>query len=341
MKTLTLGRTNITTNVIAFGALPIQRVSLNDAAFLLKKAYHAGISYFDTARYYSDSEEKIGLALADVRKNIFLATKSGAGDGETLTKELETSLRLLKTDYIDVYQFHNPENFPRPDDGTGRYDAMMSAQKAGKVRFIGITNHRLKVAEEAVLSGLYDTVQFPFSYLASEAEIALVKLCQEKNVGFVAMKALSGGLITRAEMAYAYLAQYENVLPIWGIQRESELDQFISFIENPPALTEEFLQAIEKDRQQLSGNFCRGCGYCMPCPAGIQINNCARMSQLIRRSPTAFWLSADGQALMNQIDKCTGCQQCAKKCPYELNTPLLLKQNLEDYRAILAGEREC
>ncbi|MDR0221009.1 MAG: aldo/keto reductase, partial [Lachnospiraceae bacterium] len=227
---------------------------------------------------------------------------------------------------------HNPENYPREGDGSGRYEAAKKAKAAGKIRFIGITNHRLKVAEEAVKSGLFDTLQFPFSYLASEAEVALVKLCQEKNVGFVAMKALSGGLITRADLAYAYIAQYGNVLPIWGIQKESELDEFISFIDNPPVLTEEFRQAIAEDRGQLSGNFCRGCGYCMPCPVGIQINNCARMSQLIRRSPEAFWVSPDGQALMNKIDDCLGCNQCSAKCPYGLDTPLLLKQNLADYR---------
>jgi predicted aldo/keto reductase-like oxidoreductase len=336
MKKITLGRTNISTNIIGFGALPIQRVSEDYAGMLLNKAYDAGVTFFDTARGYSDSEKKIGLALSGVRENIYLATKTPAGTGADLVKDLETSLRLLKTDYIDIYQFHNPAKVPRPGDGDGLYEAALKAKEAGKIRHIGITNHRLQVAEEAVLSGLYDTLQFPFSYLASESEIKLALLCREKNVGFIAMKALAGGLITRADAAYAYLAGYD-VLPIWGVQRESELDEFISFIAAPPVLTDERNRVIENDRLHLAGDFCRGCAYCLPCPADIQINNCARMSQLIRRSPSAFWISAEGQKLMDKINDCINCGQCAGKCPYGLNTPLLLKQNLKDYQAIISG----
>ncbi|MCL2050428.1 MAG: aldo/keto reductase [Lachnospiraceae bacterium] len=335
---ITLGRTNINTNFIGFGALPIQRVTTEYAGMLLKKAYDAGVTFFDTARAYTDSEAKIGLALNNVRGNIYLATKTTAGTGEELTAQLETSLSLLKTDYIDLYQLHNPQAVPRPGDGTGLYEAALKAKAEGKIRHIGITNHRLQIAEEAVLSGLYDTLQFPFSYLASEAEVKLVNLCREKKIGFIAMKALAGGLITRADAAYAYLAQFENVLPIWGVQREKELDEFIGFMSDPPVLSAEISALIEKDRAQLAGNFCRGCAYCMPCPVGIQINNCARMSQLIRRSPSAFWVSEEGQKMMDMIEKCVGCNSCIEKCPYSLNTPLLLKQNLDDYKNIITNQ---
>ena len=337
MKKITLGRTNITTNIIGFGALPIQRVSEDYAGMLLSKAYDAGVTFFDTAHSYSDSEKKIGLALSSVRENIYLATKTPATTGADLVKDLETSLRLLKTDYIDIYQFHNPPKVPRPGDGSDLYDAALKAKEAGKIRHIGITNHRLKVAEEAVRSDLYDTIQFPFSYLASEAEKKLALLCRERNVGFIAMKALAGGLITRADVAYAYLAEYDDMLPIWGIQRESELDEFIRFIAAPPLLNAERNRTIENDRLQLAGDFCRGCAYCLPCPADIQINNCARMSQLIRRSPSAFWIGEEGQKLMNKINDCINCNQCVGKCPYGLNTPVLLKQNLQDYQAIISG----
>jgi len=337
MIEVTLGRTSIKSNIIGFGALPIQRVSKEEAISLLRKAYDAGITYFDTARGYSDSEEKIGLALSDVRDKIYIATKSLAQTGEDLNTELETSLRLLKTDYIDVYQLHNPAFVPVPGDESGLYDTALKAKEKGLIRYIGFTNHRIKVAEEAVLSGLYDILQFPFSYLASEAEKNLVNLCREENIGFVAMKALAGGLITNAAAAYAYLAGYDNVLPIWGVQRENELDEFISFISNPPHLTDELKSIIENDQSQLSGNFCRGCAYCMPCPVNIQINNCARMSQLIRRSPSSFWVSEDGQKMMNLIEECINCNKCIEKCPYDLNTPVLLKQNLNDYKNIISG----
>ena len=169
MQTVTLGRTGITVNKNGFGALPIQRVSADYAGMLLRKAYSAGITYFDTARSYSDSEEKMGLALSDVRENIIIATKTPSTTAEGFWQDLETSLRLLKTDYIDVYQFHNPAFCPKPGDGTGLYEAMEEAKKQGKIRFIGITNHRLGVAEEAAASGLYDTLQFPLLLLGHGA----------------------------------------------------------------------------------------------------------------------------------------------------------------------------
>lgn len=339
MQTVTLGRTGITVNKNGFGALPIQRVSADYAGKLLRKAYDAGITYFDTARAYSDSEEKIGLALSDVRKEIFIATKTMSATVEGFWEQLHTSLRLLKTDYIDVYQFHNPSFCPKPGDGSGLYEAMEDAKKQGKIRFIGLTNHRLGLAEEAAASGLYDTLQFPFCYLATERDIALVDLCKEQNVGFISMKGLSGGLITNSAAAYAWQASFENALPIWGVQREQELDEFISYIENPPVMDDPEIRAvIEKDRKELIGNFCRACGYCMPCPAGITINQCARMSQLIRRSPSQNWLTPEAQAMMLKIEDCLHCDQCKSKCPYGLDTPALLQQNLEDYKNILSGK---
>ncbi len=339
MNTVTLGRTGITISKNGFGALPIQRVSADYAGKLLRKAFDAGITFFDSARSYSDSEEKIGLALSGVRKKLFLATKTPSTTAEGFWKDLETSLRLLKTDYIDVYQFHNPAFCPKPGDGTGLYEAMQEAKAQGKIRFIGITNHRLNVAEEAVRSGLYDTLQFPFCYLATEKDIALVNLCRENNVGFISMKGLSGGLISNSAAAYAWQAQFENTLPIWGVQRESELDEFLSYMENPPSMDDPEIRAvIDKDRRELIGNFCRACGYCMPCPAGITINQCARMSQLIRRSPSQGWLTPEAQAMMMKIEDCLHCNQCKQKCPYGLDTPTLLEQNLDDYKNILAGK---
>ncbi len=338
MDTVTLGRTNMTVNKNGFGALPIQRISKEDAAGLLRRAYDGGITFFDTARSYTDSEEKIGYALSDVRSHLYIATKTPAREAGQFWKDLETSLTLLKTDYIDLFQFHNPDFCPRPGDGTGLYEAALAAREQGKIRFIGLTNHRLSVAEEAVESGLYDTLQFPFSYLSSEKDIALAAACHDHHMGFIAMKSLSGGLITNSAAAYAFAAQYEYVLPIWGIQREAELLEFLSYIETPPVMTPQLQAVIHKDRKTLSGSFCRGCGYCMPCPAGIEINNCARMSLLLRRSPSASHLSQKGQEKMMKIKDCLHCGQCSAKCPYGLDTPTLLQRNLKDYEEILAGK---
>lgn len=335
MEKVRLGRTNIVVNRNGFGALPVQRVNKEEAKVILKKAYTNGINFFDSARAYSDSEEKIGLSLSDVRKDIYIATKTMATTVEDFWRDLNTSLELLKTDYIDIYQFHNPSFCPKPNDGTGLYEAMLEAKEQGKIKHIGITNHRLHVAKEAVESGLYDTLQFPFSYLASDKEEELVRLCKEKDVGFICMKALSGGLITRSDVAYAYLAQFDNTLPIWGIQKEKELDEFISYNDNPPVLNDEIKAIIEHDRQELAGEFCRGCGYCMPCPMGIEINQCARMSLMLRRSPSANWLSPHWQEEMKKIETCINCGKCKAHCPYNLNTPELLKKNYEDYKTFL------
>lgn len=338
MKTITLGRTGIQSGKNGFGALPIQRVSAEYAGMLLKKAYAAGITFFDTAQAYSDSEEKIGLALSDVRAHITLATKTTAATPAVFWQQLEESLRRMKTDYIDIYQFHNPAVCPKPGDGSGLYEAMEEAKKQGKIRFIGITNHRLGVAEEAVKSGLYDTLQFPFCYLSTERDLNLLKCCEENNVGFIAMKALSGGLLSNSAAAYAWLDQFDWVLPIWGVQREKELDEFLSYIDHPPVLSAQLNDIIEKDRRELLGNFCRACGYCQPCPVDITISQCARMSQLIRRSPSAGWLSEESQKMMMNIENCLSCGQCQTRCPYSLDIPNLLQENLRDYKRILSGE---
>ena len=338
MDKVRLGKTGIEVPKNAFGALPVQRVTLEEAVRLLRKAYDGGMRFFDTARFYTDSEVKLGAAFDGMREKVYIATKTGATTAEQFWKDLQTSLSNLRTDYVDLYQFHNPSFCPKPGDGTGLYEAMLEAKDKGMVRHIGITNHRLNIAMEAIQSGLYETLQFPFCYLSTEKDLELVEACKQADMGFIAMKALSGGLITNAKAAYAYLAQFDNVLPIWGIQRERELDEFLSFMNNPPAMDEEIKAIIEKDRGELLGEFCRGCGYCMPCPVGIEINNCARMSLMLRRAPSKAWLTESWQEKMKLIEKCLHCGKCKGKCPYGLDTPTLLEKNYQDYKEILAGK---
>ena len=335
MRNVTLGKTGLVVAKNGFGALPIQRISKKEAVYLLQKAFYHGINYFDTARAYSDSEEKLGEAFSCIRERLIISTKTAASTAEEFWKDLEESLGKLRTDYIDLYQFHNPAVCPKPGDGSGLYEAMEEAKAQGKIRHIGITNHRLQVAWDAIESGLYETLQFPFSYLASEKELELVAACKEKNMGFIAMKGLAGGLIHDSALAYAFMAEYDGVEPIWGVQRESELDEFLSYQEQEPALTEERKRMIEQEKKDLSGDFCRGCGYCMPCPAGIEINNCARMSLMLRRAPEEAWLTAEWQEKMKKIENCLHCGKCKEKCPYGLDTPTLLQKNYEDYQTFL------
>ena len=338
MRKITLGKTGITVNKNGFGALPIQRISEESAVYLLRKAYDNGIRFYDTARFYTDSEKKLGLAFEGMRENIYLASKTMTQTPEEFWEQLETTLQNLKTTYLDIYQFHNPPFCPKPGDGSGLYEAMLEAKAQGKIRHIGITNHRLAVAREAVDSGLYDTLQFPFSYLSGDKELELVEECEKAGMGFLAMKALAGGLITNSAAAYAFMKKFPHVLPIWGIQRERELDEFLSYQEKEPELEGALQETIDADRGQLQGEFCRGCGYCMPCPAGIEINNCARMSLMIRRAPSEAQLTEEMQAKMKKIEGCLHCGKCKEKCPYGLDTPALLEKNYKDYREILAGK---
>lgn len=336
MREITLGTTGIKVCQNGFGALPIQRVTdIDQSSAILRRAYEGGMRFFDTARAYSDSEKKLGIAFEGMRDKIYIATKTMATTPEEFWKQLDESLTNLKTDYIDIYQFHCVNQCYAPGDGTGMYECMEEAKRQGKIRHIGATAHKLAVAMECVKSGLYETMQFPFSYLASDKEIELVEECKRQNVGFIAMKGLAGGLIHDSKAAMAFMTQYDNVLPIWGIQKMEELEEWLAFMDETPEYTDEIKAYVENERKELAGDFCRGCGYCMPCPAGIKINNCARMSLMIRRAPAAAWTSPEWQAEMDKIDNCLNCGRCKSKCPYELNTPELLKKNLADYRAFL------
>lgn len=338
MKNITLGTTGITVPQNAFGALPVQRVDMDTAVAILRRAYEGGMRFFDTARAYTDSEEKLGNAFEGIRDRIYIASKTMGRTPEAFREQLDTSLKLLKTDYLDIYQFHCVDQCYRPGDGTGMYECMLEAKEQGKIRHIGVTAHKLGVAKECIESGLYATLQYPLSYLSSEKELNLIQLCKEHNMGFIAMKGLAGGLINNSRAAFAFMSQFDNVLPIWGIQKMTELEEWLSYMDEPPALNAEITAFIEKEKAELNGEFCRGCGYCMPCPAGILINNCARMSLMVRRAPSANWLSEQWQENMKKIEGCLHCNQCMKKCPYELNTPELLQKNYEDYKKILAGE---
>ncbi len=330
-----LGKTGIETVQNAFGALPIQRVDKETAVAILRRAYEGGMRFFDTARAYTDSEEKLGLAFAGLRDKVYLASKTMAKTPEDFWTQLETTLTNLKTDYLDLYQLHFAERCYRPGDGSGLYECMQEAKAQGKIRHIGITAHKLDVAEDCVASGLYETLQFPLCYLSSEKELGLIEKCREQNMGLIAMKGLAGGLITRSEAAFAFMNQFDNVLPIWGIQSMAELEEWLSYMEDAPEMSGELGDYIAGERQELSGNFCRGCGYCLPCPAGIKIPTCARMSLFLRRTPAEDWLTEENQEMMKKIEDCIHCGQCSSRCPYELDTPALLERNYKDYLGFL------
>jgi len=338
MEKTRLGRTNLWVSRTGFGALPIQRVALDKARRILQRAVEGGITFFDTARGYSDSEQKIGHALSSVRDKIIIATKSsGATDRASLLERLELSLQNLRTDHVDLLQLHNPSSLPDPGDPDSLYGGLVEARRQGKARFIGITNHRLEIALSAARSGLYDTVQFPLSAISTDQDLTLVDICQQRDVGLIAMKALCGGLLTDARLAFAALRRHPNVVPIWGIQRESELNQFLSLEAAPPPLDDQMKLAIERERAELAGDFCRGCGYCLPCPAEIPIPMAARMGPVLRRMPSERFLTPEWREQMMRIEDCLECRECTERCPYDLDTPALLKRMLQEYLAFVDG----
>jgi len=273
--------------------------------------------------------------LADVRDQIIIATKTFATNTEEFDKDLATSLSEIGS-YIDIYQFHNPSFCPRPGGADGAYNAMLKAKDEGKIRYIGITSHRTELAKEMVKSGLYDTLQFPMSSLATDEEIDLIKMCQDHDVGFIAMKAMAGGILTNAKSAFAFIRQYENVVPIWGIEHLWQLEEILGFEKNPPVLDDKMWEIIKKDRAELADGFCRGCGYCLPCPAEIQIPMATRIALIIRRSAWQGYVTEEWQENMQKISNCVDCGHCSKHCPYDLDAPALLRENLEFYEKFVA-----
>ncbi|MCL2499960.1 MAG: aldo/keto reductase [Defluviitaleaceae bacterium] len=332
MEQITFGKTNRSIGRTGFGCIPIQRIPYEESTALLRRAYENGVTVYDTANGYTTSEERIGIAFEGYkREGIVLCTKSGAQTPSDLAAHLENSLKMMRTDYIDVFQFHNPAFVPMPGGADGLYDALLAAKAQGKVRHIGISSHKREVAEKAVTSDLYDVLQYPFSYLSTEGEMAVAELCRTHGVGILGMKALCGGILTNARAAFAFLRQYENIVPIWGIQEMRQLDEILLYENNPLVLDGPLKAVIDADRAELAGAFCRACGYCLPCPAGIPIPMAARMTFLLGRMRKDVLQSDDWQANMRKIDDCTDCGHCKANCPYELDVPVLLRQHKEEY----------
>ena len=328
MDKVRLGKTGLMVTRTSFGALPIQRADMDTAVRILRKAFESGINFFDSARRYTDSEEKLGRALGDVRKQYVLATKTGSKTRKDVLRDLEMSLEKTRSDYIDVYQLHNPNKIDY-DDPEDAYAGLVEAQKKGYVHFIGVTNHSPKMAASAIESGKFDTLQFPFSYLSGPVEMDLLERCEKHDMGFIAMKALSGGMVKSVAATFAFIRQYERVVPIYGIQHEWELDELLALDINPPAMDEAMQALIESERKDLASEFCRACGYCMPCPVGIEIPTSGRVYLLATRSPYKRFLTDEFITQQRRVEGCLHCNQCASKCPYGLDTPAMLAHQHE------------
>lgn len=323
------------------GGIPLQRPFLDEAVKMIQHALDVGVNFIDTSIGYGDSEIRIGQAIKDRRDEVILATKGSWRDGGLASRNIDDSLKQLQTNHIDLWQFHNPHdpsNLKQLLAPGGAYEAAVEAKERGKILHIGLSTHNIEVALQAVESGLFETVMYPFDFVAHEAAEKLVPLCREKNVGFIAMKPFAGGNIRDASLAIKYLLQYDRVLPIPGIERVEEIDEIAGVIEGSWKIRPEERRRMDKIRDELGKKFCRQCMYCMPCPNGVEIWLLIYMRNLHRLWPRERFVKGWFADAAETAKKCVGCGACEPKCPYGLPIREIIADNYAFFQRVKSGE---
>lgn len=326
---------------MGIGGIPIQRPPLNEAITTIRRALDLGVNLIDTSIAYGDSEERIGRAIAGRREQAIVATKGRWQDKTTALENIERSLSRLNTDYIDLWQFHGVNSlewFNRILGPGGAMEGALHAQQAGKVRHIGLSSHSPDVARAAIISGHVETIQFPFNFVARELAEELVPLAHQHDVGFIAMKPFAGGMLQKANLSIKYLLQFEDVVPIPGIEKTAEIEEIVDIVNHEPwKLTPSERQEIEAIRAQVGTRFCRRCGYCMPCPQEVKIQPLMTLPVLwdlwppSERSNRAFMREVAGSA-----KNCVRCGECETKCPYELPIREMIVEHVALYERVMA-----
>ncbi len=335
MEYVMLGNTGLKVSRLGFGGIPIQRITVDEAKELLKAVHDAGINYIDSARGYTVSEELIGAAIEGFRGDFVIATKSMARDKEGMARDIEVSLKNFRTDYIDIYQCHNPtvEQLEKICGEGGALEALLEAKKAGKIRHIGLTAHSLQVFEKALELPWVEIFMFPYSIVENQGE-ELMRRLKEKNIAFIDMKPMGGGAIEDGRLALRYIMQNDAVtVAIPGMYCCEEVRCNAEAIADTSALTEEEKTAIEKIRQELGTNFSRRCNYCAPCTVGINIPGMFLAQGYLKR----YGLKDYGRTRYNDMggnaDACIECGECEKRCPYHLPIREMLKRVADDFKA--------
>jgi hypothetical protein len=311
------------------------RLEKKEAVALLHYAYEHGVTLFDTANAYADSEEKVGEAFHGMRDKVVIATKTAKRDAAGAMEHLELSLRKLRTDYIDVYQLHQVSKESEWEEITGpngAMEAILKARDEGKVRHIGFTSHNLNVAIKIAKTGQFATVQFPFNFIESDPEKELFPLAREIGMGILAMKPFGGGALDDGKLALKFILQSKGVVPLPGFDATWQVDQAISTLqENPGEITGEELAVMERYREELGKEFCRRCEYCQPCPQGVEITSAMQYELVSRKMPLETLLSFSGPA-METVQNCIECGTCIERCPYSLSIPQVIKRNYDIYK---------
>ncbi len=339
MRYVKLGKTGLEISEVGFGCIPIIRLSAGEAVTVLRRAYDRGITLFDTANMYLDSEEKIGLALDGMRSRLVLATKTLKRDRAGAEADIDLSLRRLRTDYIDLFQIHQlslESDYQVATGPDGILEAIFRARQAGKVRHIGVTSHSIEMAVKLVRTGLFSTVQFPFNFIESKPVEELHPAARQEGMGIIAMKPFGGGVLDSAELCFKFLRRFPDVIPLPGFDAVGQVDQIIAIYETENAVLPEDLAAMERYRTELGQQFCRRCEYCQPCEQGVMITPAMGYPVVARRMSGA---KAAGFAanIMASVANCTECGECVKRCPYGLPIPEMLKKHLALYERDAAG----
>ncbi len=331
MEKIRLGGTEMMVTHLGFGGIPIQRLSDDEAVTVVRRCLELGITFIDTANSYTNSEERIGKAIAGRREGLILATKTAARNRREAESHLKLSLERLGVGYIDLYQLHNVSDAKAmksvfaPD---GPLAVAEEARRAGVVKHVGVTSHSIDIAKELVKTGRFETVMFPFNFVASEPAIDLLSSTREQDVGFIAMKPLAGGRLDNATVACKYLLQFPDVVLIPGIETVSEIEEIARVVEGSRQMTAAEQAEMERLKQELGQTFCRRCDYCQPCTDGISISVVMNYPTFGKRMPAkdvfgpGFVVDA-----MDKAASCTSCGECEERCPYKLP----IREMMEDY----------
>ena len=340
MDKIRFGKTGLMVSKVAFGGIPIMRVSKAEAAQIVRESINLGINFIDTANAYLDSEEKIAEAIRGMRReDLIIASKSTAGDKKTFNGHLDLCLKRLGFDYIDIYQLHNISSESQRDAvfaPGGAMEGLEEAVKAGKVRFPGFSSHSLPMAIEIMKGGKFASVQLPFNYIDSAAADEAIPLAKELDMGFIAMKPMGGGLLDNAGLSFRFLAQYEGIIPDPGIEKLEEIREICGIVEKNETLSEADKKEIEKLRAEFGPSWCHRCDYCQPCPQEIPISTAMSVESFFKRMPKERASFMLGTAI-EKARTCLECRLCVSRCPYKLDIPVLLKEKIKTWDSLVAA----
>jgi predicted aldo/keto reductase-like oxidoreductase len=322
---------------VAFGGIPIMRVLKNEAVRLVRETIELGINFIDTANGYSDSEEKIGDAIRGIRReDLVLTSKSTAGDKKTFNEHLDLSLKRLGVDNIDIYQLHNVATEAQRNAvfaPNGALEGLEEAIKNGKVRFPAFSSHSIPIAIDLMKRGKFAAVQLPFNYIDYEAADEAIPLAKKLDMGFIAMKPMGGGLLDDAGLSFRFLAQYDSIVPDPGIEKPEEIREIAEIVKKNEKLSKDDKREIERQLGEFGSSWCHRCDYCQPCPQGIHISTALNGKSFFKRM-TAERARSFLEPAYKKAKTCVECRECVRRCPYNLEIPSLLKEQLARWAGI-------